>query len=52
MPVDERILLAIEAVYDAALDECQWTRALDALTAATGVDLIVSISEGFPRARA
>jgi DNA-binding CsgD family transcriptional regulator len=36
MPVDQRINLAIQAVYDAALDERQWTRALDALSAATG----------------
>jgi DNA-binding CsgD family transcriptional regulator len=36
MSVDERVLVAIQALYDAALDESQWTQALDALTSATG----------------
>ena len=34
--VDDRILSAIEALYEAALDERQWTQALAALVAATG----------------
>jgi len=36
MSVDGRILTAIQAIYDAALDETLWTQALAALTAATG----------------
>ena len=36
MSADKRIPLAIQALYDAALDETQWTAALEALTAATG----------------
>lgn len=36
MSLDERILDAIQAIYDAALDETLWTQALVALTAATG----------------
>src|SRR5688572_30462139 len=36
MSLDERILSVIQALYDAALDETQWTRALTALTSVTG----------------
>ena len=36
MSVDQRILEAIRALYDAALDESLWARALEALAAATG----------------
>ena len=36
MSANERILLAIQTLYDAALDETRWAEALTALTAATG----------------
>lgn len=36
MAVHDRILAAIEAVYDAAIDETRWTDALTMLAHATG----------------
>jgi DNA-binding CsgD family transcriptional regulator len=36
MALDERLLSVIEALYEAALDETQWERALTALTRVTG----------------
>src|SRR5258705_4368531 len=36
MSVDERVRSVIQALYDAALDERQWTHALTELTAITG----------------
>ena len=36
MSLDERVLRVIESLYDAAMDETKWPRALKELTDATG----------------